>query len=102
MRKFFLLTVLCLLPLSTAWAGIFGRVHGIVHDPQHRPIAGAHVVLKAAHSTFSASATTGPDGSFQLNSIPVGDYEITVTQSGFDSVKQSLTLESDTTPTLHF
>ena len=103
MRRFLLLLpLLCLLAISPAWAGIFGRVHGVVHDPQHRPIAGAHVDLKAAHSSFTASTTSGADGSFQFNSIPVGEYEVTVTQAGFDSVKQDLTLESDTTPTLHF
>ena len=27
---------------STALAGIFGSVRGIVHDPQHRPISRSH------------------------------------------------------------
>ena len=103
MRKVFcLLLLLCLFACAPAWAGIFGRVHGVVHDPQHRPIAGAHVVLKASHSSFTSSVTTTQDGAFQLNNIPVGDYEVTVTQAGFDAVRQTLTLESDTTPTLHF
>ena len=103
MRKVFsLLLLLFFLAGAPAWAGIFGRVHGVVHDPQHRPISGAHVVLTAAHSSFTATIKTSPDGSFQLNNIPVGDYEVTVTQPGFDPVRQALTLESDTTPTLHF
>lgn len=103
MRKFFSFVILLsFFAGAPAWAGIFGRVHGVVHDPQHRPIAGAHVVLKAAHSSFTASITTNQDGSFQLNNIPVGEYEVIVTQAGFDSVRQPLTLESDTTPTLHF
>ncbi len=30
-------------------------VRGVVHDPQHRPIAGANVTLRAAHSDFVVS-----------------------------------------------
>ena len=40
-----------LLVLSVpALATIFGTVRGIAHDPQHRPVAGAHVALKAIGS----------------------------------------------------
>ena len=35
---------------APARAEIFGTVHGIVHDPQHRPIQDATVDLKAQHS----------------------------------------------------
>ena len=91
-----------LLPCDAAWAGIYSRVHGVVHDPQHRPVAGAIVKLKAAHSTFAVSATTGQDGAFQLTSVPVGDYTVTVTQPGFATLEQTISLESDTSPNLHF
>jgi len=37
-------------------ASAVATVRGIVHDPQHRPIADAEVVLKAEHSDFH------PDG----------------------------------------
>ena len=96
------LLLLSVFTVSPAFAGIFGRVHGVVHDAQHRPIAGAQVILTAAHSSFTASVATSKDGSFQLNNIPVGEYEVTVTQTGFDPLRQALTLASDTTPTLHF
>ncbi|WP_423201769.1 carboxypeptidase-like regulatory domain-containing protein [Edaphobacter modestus] len=41
-----------------------GQVHGVVHDPQHRPIAGVHIELHAATSAFTKTAVTGQDGSF--------------------------------------
>ena len=45
-----------------ALANVFATVHGVVHDPQHRPIAGAQVALRAADSAFALRAITGADG----------------------------------------
>jgi hypothetical protein len=84
-----------------ASATIFGQVHGVVHDPQHRPVAGAHVELRAANSAFSRNVVSEQDGSFAMASIPLGDYVVTVSQAGFGTVKQALTLASDTSPVLH-
>jgi hypothetical protein len=103
MRKLVLLCLWSLLLGTTAaYATIFGQLHGVVHDPQHRPIAGAHVELQAATSAYMQSAVTGQDGSFTLSSIPLGDYIITISQTGFATKRQTLTLASDTAPALHF
>src|ERR1035437_6524713 len=51
--------------LMRAWAATLGNVHGIVHDPQHRPIAGAAVTLHAQASNWSA--TRNSDGEFQFD-----------------------------------
>ena len=87
---------------SAAYAGIFGQVRGIVHDPQHRPVSGARVEVRAAHSSFVVTAITGQDGSFILSSVPLGDYTVAVSQTGFEGMQQLLTLASDTSPLLHF
>jgi hypothetical protein len=104
MRK---LALFLLLPFlfsggPAAHAAIFAQVHGVVHDPQHRPIAGAHIELHAANSAFTTSALTTKDGAFSIPSLPLGDYIVTVSQSGFASIRQTLTLASDTSPILHF
>jgi len=102
MRK---LALLCLLSFflspAPARATIFSQVHGVVHDPQHRPIAGAQIQLHAANSAFAQTARTAQDGSFTIPSIPLGDYILTISQSGFATTKQTLTLASDTSPVLH-
>ena len=85
-----------------ATAEIFGRVQGIVHDPQHRPISGAVVMLRAAQSQLTQTATTGPNGDFVLPAVPLGDYILTVAAAGFRSLAQSLSLTSNTSPLLHF
>lgn len=93
--------VFCLLLTTLAFATIFGTVRGIVHDPQHRPIAGAHLVLRAAHSQWSETATTNGDGEFSFAHVPVGDYTVTASQAGFGPLSQNLTVASDAGPILH-
>ena len=93
----------CILFFSRiAFSTIFGDVHGIVHDPQHRPVSGATVTLRAAHSAFTLTALTNQSGAFRLSSVPLGDYTLTVAEPGFERIEQSLTLASNTTPLLHF
>jgi hypothetical protein len=83
-------------------ADIFGAVRGIVHDPQHRPIAGAKIVLSSATSSYSLTTTSNQDGEFTFNPVPLGDYKITVSQTGFQTASEALTVASDSSPILHF
>jgi hypothetical protein len=96
MRK--LLFCLCFL----LQAAIFGRIQGIVHDPQHRPVAGASVKLQAITSDYSQTAQTDDNGEFSFTSVPVGDYRITVAQPKFDTSEQTVTVDSSSSPVLHF
>jgi hypothetical protein len=98
-----LVSVLVLLPVSPlVYATVFGTVRGIVHDPQHRPISGATLVLKSASSDWSQTAKSNDDGFFSFPAVPFGDYSVNVTASGFAPEEQSLTLVSDTSALLHF
>jgi hypothetical protein len=102
-RKFVvcLFAAACLLSALAAEADIFGRIQGIVHDPQHRPIAGATVKLQAITSDWSKTTQTDDNGQFSFTSVPVGDYKITVTQTKFDTVVQTVTVASGSSPVLH-
>ncbi len=104
MRKHFgcvlLFSVVLASPL--AYATVFGIVRGIVHDPQHRPVANATVVIKSATSDWSQTGQTNDDGEFSFSAVPFGDYSVTATASGFSSETESLTLASDTSSVLHF
>ncbi len=84
-----------------AFGTVFATVHGIVHDSQHRPIAGATVTLQSANSAFVLHATTPADGEFTLPEAPIGVYRLTVTATGFESATQTMTVESGTSPILH-
>ncbi len=74
----------------------------IVHDPQHRPIAGADVKLQSATSDFSLATKSDQNGEFAFNPVAVGDYVITVETSGFALAKQNVTVIADSSPVLHF
>jgi hypothetical protein len=87
---------------SQLQATIFGRVQGIVHDPQHRPVAAASVKLQAVTSDWSQTAQTDGNGEFSFTAVPVGDYKIIVTQSKFETAQQSVTVASGSSPVLHF
>src|ERR1700681_4601399 len=60
-----------------AFATIFSTVKGVVHDPQHRPVPGAVVTLKARQADWAQTATTDADRTFQFAAVPVGDYTVT-------------------------
>jgi hypothetical protein len=104
-RRFLQLSLIFVLPLillcPLARAGIFSQLHGVVHDPKHRPIAGARVELRAVHSDLTQTTATDPSGSFAFASVPLGDYIVTVSQPGFATASESITLASDTSPVLH-
>ena len=91
-----------LLSATFARATVFGKVGGVVHDPSHRPIGGARVTLHAAHSDFTATQTTNQDGGFLFLTIPLGDYVVSISQPGFSTVEQLMTVATDSTAVLHF
>jgi len=87
---------------SAAFATIFGSVRGVVHDPQHRPIQGARVTLKAQNSDWSQSQDSRDSGGFDFTSVPLGNYTVTVSSRGFQEMHQDVIVQSDTNPVLHF
>src|SRR5246127_335851 len=84
-----------------ALATIFGTVRGIVHDPQHRPVADATVTLKAKTSDYTQTVRTDAEGQFHFDAVPVGEYSVTVTQAGFSTQEQGMAVLSGTAPILH-
>ena len=87
---------------SVAFATVFGSVQGIVHDPQHRPIQGAQVTLKAQTADWSQTAKSNANGEFDFRSVPIGAYAVTVSMQSFLTTQQDVIVQSDTSPVLHF
>lgn len=98
----FLLVAAFLISTPFTRATIFGNIRGIVHDPQHRPIAGAEVKLQSSASVWQRSAQTDQDGVFQFDVVPIGEYTITVTHAGFQDFSQHAVVQSGSSPVLHF
>ena len=82
-------------------ATVFATIHGVVHDPQHRPISNAHIALRSADSAFTLAAVTAANGQFQITEVPIGVYKLDVTATGFADFTQSLAVSSATNPVLH-
>jgi hypothetical protein len=91
-----------LLTTLYAFAGIFGAVRGIVHDPQHRPVQNAMVMLHSKSSDWSKTASTDSAGEFQFNAVPLGEYSVSVASPGFEQTAQDVLVESGTVPVLHY
>ncbi len=85
----------------SANATAVGTVRGIVHDSQHRPVPDIQVVLKAENSDYSQTMQTNADGDFLFDSVPIGDYKVTVSKPGFTSQELKITVLSGTAPILH-
>ena len=93
--------LVCALFIVSAWGTVLGTVRGIVHDPQHRPIPGARLVLRAAHSHWQQSASTDANGEFHFSPVPLGDYILSATQPGFQTVREIFSVASGEAPILH-
>ena len=94
---------LLLMTIATAaFANDYGAVRGVVHDPQHRPIQNAMVMLKGKSSEWAKSATTDANGDFQLNAVPLGEYSVSVASKGFAQISQDVIVISGTVPVIHF
>ena len=83
-------------------AAVSESIRGVVHDPDHRPVKGATVVAKSSTSDYSQTVATGADGEFDIASIPVGAYRVTVTHDGFAPAMQQIVVGSSSGPVLHF
>ena len=97
-----LITVIFAIIPSAAHASILGSVRGLIHDPQHRPVAGATVKLHATNSQFEQTATSTDAGEFTFEKIPIGEYTVDVQSTGFRTEQQHLALSSSRDVRLHF
>jgi hypothetical protein len=81
------------------WAGaanatIYGSVRGLIHDPQHRPVQGAEVVLRAESSEWAKTVASDARGEFRFDAVPLGGYRVNVTAEGFAAQSEALLLQS--------
>ncbi len=83
-------------------AAVVGSLRGIVHDPDHRPVASAQVTVKSSTSDYSQNLSTAADGSFEATALPVGAYRVTVSREGFAPAEQQIVVGSGGAPVLHF
>ena len=86
----------------SAFASVVSSVRGVIHDPQHRPVPDAMVMLKAKSSDWSTTANADANGNFTFNAVPLGEYVVTVVGVGFEPTQQDVAVTSSAQPVLHF
>ena len=75
---------------ATVWPqAIFATLTGVVSDSSGAVISNAKVSLRNADSGDLRESTTDGQGYYTFASVPVGSYDLTVEQSGFQSYKVS-------------
>ena len=68
---------------------------GFIHDADGAAIPNATVTVEAAATHQISKTTTSDTGAYNLIDLPVGDYKVTVTATGFSlSVVPTLTLQT--------
>ena len=71
-----------------------GRIRGTVSDPSAAAVVSAKVTLINEATNVSRDADTGSNGEYLFNEVPIGSYEIDVTQQGFKKyVRKGIALD---------
>jgi hypothetical protein len=81
-----LFTVLCLMTGVLAGQTFRGGISGTVADASGSAVAGAAVKLLSPDTGLTREGVTSSSGEFVFPDLPLGKYDITVTQAGFDTV----------------
>ena len=90
MNRITICVMLFLLSASAMLAQLTtGTILGVVKDSGGGVVPGAVVTALATETGQSRTATTREDGSFRLDALPVGNYEITVKANGFQTAVQT-------------
>jgi hypothetical protein len=67
---------------------------GSVKDASSAVVVGAKVSLKNSQTNVERTTTSGKDGNYVFNLVPIGAYSLTVEQPGFETyVRKGITLE---------
>lgn len=75
-----------LLLTSLAFGQDRASIGGTVTDPSGAVIQGARVELKSPATGLQREAATGKAGIYAFDSLPVGTYQVTISQKGFRTV----------------
>src|SRR5271165_3009471 len=78
----FTLLLLSNFPVLRAQTGT-GRLIGTISDESGAAIAGAKVTVTNADTNVHWETTSGPDGSYQVLDLPIGNYTVAAEHEGF-------------------
>jgi Carboxypeptidase regulatory-like domain/TonB dependent receptor-like, beta-barrel len=85
-RLFVILVVVCALALTAGNARaqiLYGSITGIAKDSQGAAVPGATVTIVNKETNLTRDTVTGGDGSFTLNNVLPGPYDVKISLTGF-------------------
>jgi hypothetical protein len=83
-------------------AAIDGQIEGIVRDPAGAPIAKASVKARNLGTGLERASETNEVGYYRFSVLPRGEYEVVVSSSGFNTIKQTgIVINAGTTATIN-
>jgi hypothetical protein len=100
--SFAILVLSAFVTVSAGAQQITGSIVGTVTDAQGAVVPSATVQVTNADTGFSRSTTTGSDGAYRIEYLPIGKYNVAVEAQGFKKfLQQNLVLAVDETQTLN-
>src|ERR1051326_2922832 len=85
MRARIFLVFVLLAAVSLSAQTFRGTILGTVTDPSGAVASGAKVMVKNTGTGLERATETSGDGSYSLPELPIGTYNVTITQSGFQT-----------------
>jgi hypothetical protein len=79
--------LLQLVPSLIAQTAGMGVLTGRVVDSSGNPVANATVAVTSVDNGHARSATTGTDGSYRFDDLPLGNYRMKLEAAGFQTVE---------------
>ncbi len=77
------------LAIGLTWASIAGSISGLVTDSTGAVIPGATVVATDTQTGVKTTVTTDAKGFYSLPALPVGTYDLQISQIGFKTYTES-------------
>jgi hypothetical protein len=89
--SFRFLLLLALIPCLAfvAWAGVGGNISGTVKDSSGAVVSKATVTVTNTDTGVAQTVSTDDKGAYSFLNLPVGRYNLTVSQSGFKPYKRA-------------
>src|SRR5215469_8874017 len=84
-----LITFTLAMSSALVWASITGSVSGIVTDPSDALVVGATVTATNTQTGVKTVIHTDGKGFYNFPNLPVGTYDIQVSQKGFKQYQQT-------------
>src|SRR6201984_2710346 len=85
MRARIPLALILLVAVNLSAQTFRGTILGTVTDPSGAVVSGAKVTVKNTGTGLERATETSADGSYSLPELPIGPYQVTVSQTGFQT-----------------